>query len=101
MATAAALKDVQRLQQQSAAPHVYGFEVTRAELASSVWQTSDSFGHVLTVSPSVSRAWLVELLAPAQLTLAATAAVAIVDASNGQVRALGLWKRPLDAPVKP
>ena len=99
--TAAALKDVQQLERESAAPHVHGFEVTRARLATSVSQTSDSFGHVLTVSPSVSRAWLVELLAPAQLTWAGTPAIAIVDASNGQVRASGLWKRPLDAPVKP
>jgi CCR4-NOT transcriptional regulation complex NOT5 subunit len=104
-ANAAALADIQSLARQQAeqatTPLIVGFAVMTDRLTRDTASVSDAQGHVLTVNPAPSQAWVVEITAPPQGIWGNISALAEVDSSSGAVAGTGLWAVPASAPVKP
>lgn len=104
-ATAAALAEIVALDRDHAKATstlpVTGYTVTSARLSTQTGSAADEQGHVLTVNPAPSKAWIVEITAPPQGIWGSIWALAEVDSSSGWVAGAGLWAIPADAPVKP
>jgi hypothetical protein len=86
-------------QSTSTAP-VAGYAVVSAVLTSQTASVPDGEGHMLSVAPAPSRAWVVTISAPPQGIWGSISAIAEVDSSSGVVVGTGLWAVPANAPVK-
>jgi len=86
-------------QSTSTAP-VAGYKVVTALLTSPTASVPDGQGHVLTVAPAPSKAWVVAITAPPQGIWGSISAIAEVDSSSGVVVGTGLWAVPANAPIK-
>jgi hypothetical protein len=104
-ATAAALTEILVLDRDHAKATstmpVTGFTVASARLTTQTTSAADQLGHVLTVNPAPSKAWIVDITAPPQGIWGSISALAEVDSTSGVVAGAGLWAIPADAPIKP
>jgi hypothetical protein len=86
---------------QVSMPPATGFTVMSVRKTKETASVSDSQGHVLTITPAPTEAWVVEITAPPQGIWDSISAIAEVDTTSGYVRGVGLWAIPANAPVKP